>query len=268
MGSELHILNGGHALKIWEGCGFQGTPLVWLETYLEGPLPETEDLDSFRRDRAAFLATFEETKEIGFERLCAHLQRMDETLLKELPQRDVVLWFDSCIFDQTLLMRILYLLNAQKSTRRIFLWCSDNNCLTADDFREGSEKKICLTAEEVENTACAWRLFQRRDGEGMKQLAREKKFDRMPAMEKALYRCAEDVPDDEGLTRTQRQILHLAGEGGKNFREIFTALDAFEEYPFLGDTACRRLLDHLTACGRLICSAGRYTAANNKGPAI
>ena len=268
MVSELHILNGGCALKIWEKCRFQGTPLVWLETYLEGPLPETEDLSLFRKTRAAFLAAFEETKEIGFERLCSHLQKMDDTLLNELPQRDVMLWFDSCIFDQTLLMRLLYLLHGQKSERRIFLYCSANNCLTAEDFREGALKRICLTAEEVSNAACAWQFFQRRDAEGMKQLAREKKFDRMPAMEKALYRCAEDVPDRDGLTRTQRQILLIVSEGEKSFNEIFRGLDTFEEYPFLGDTACQRLLDHLTSCGRLICSAGRYSVAKNKGLAV
>ena len=265
MVSELHILNGDFALKIWEQCGFQGTALVWLETYLEGPLPETEDLDTFRKARAAFLATFEETKEIGFERLCSHLQRMDDTLLTESPQRDVMLWFDSCIFDQTLLMRILYLLHGQKSKRRVSLYCSGNNCLTAEDFRQGAQGRFCLTAEEIRYGACAWRLFQRRDAEGMKQLAREKKFDRMPAMEKALYRCAEDVPDGDGLTRTQRQILQLAAEGEKSFREIFTALDRFEEYPFLGDTACQRLLDHLTARGKLCCSGGRYRTKGSTG---
>ena len=42
--TELHILNGDFALGIWRQCGFTGQSLVWRETYLEGPLPETEDL--------------------------------------------------------------------------------------------------------------------------------------------------------------------------------------------------------------------------------
>ena len=33
--------------------------------------------------------------------------------------------------------------------------------------------------------------------------------------------------------------------------EIFKGLDEFEEYPFLGDTACQRLLDQLVRNGFL-----------------
>ena len=259
MERALHILNGDQALKLWEKCSFPGEALVWRETYLEGPLPDTEDLHTFRSARAAFLATFKETEGIGVDRLYSHLQRMDDTLLERSGKGDLMLWFDGCLFDQTLLMRILYLLNSQKNKGNVFLYCSDNNCLTLDDFCQGKRDRLCLTAEELRAAARGWLLYQRRDGAGLKQLACQQILDRLPRLQEALCRSAEEFPDGQGLTRTQRRILQLVGAGKSSFKEIFTGLDAFEKYPLLGDTACQRLLDHLTERRLLTCTAGRYT---------
>ena len=71
-------------------------------------------------------------------------------------------------------------------------------------------------------------------------------------MKKALLRCIDEIPDANGLTRTQRQILKLVADGRRSFIEIFKGLDAFEEFPFLGDTACQRQLDHLVQNGFLV----------------
>ena len=70
-------------------------------------------------------------------------------------------------------------------------------------------------------------------------------------MKKALRRCADEIPDQESLTRTQRQILQILSQKSCSFVEIFQALDEFEEYPFLGDTACQRLLNDLVKKGRI-----------------
>ena len=70
-------------------------------------------------------------------------------------------------------------------------------------------------------------------------------------MKKALLRCAEELPGADGLNRTQKQILQILSMGKRSFEEIFSGLDAFEEYPFLGDTACLRLLDDLQKKGLL-----------------
>ena len=78
-------------------------------------------------------------------------------------------------------------------------------------------------------------------------------------MRKALLRCIDEIPDRNGLSRTERQILKLVAEGRNEFMEIFKGLDRFEEYPFLGDTACQRLLDRLVRNGFLIRSGDRVS---------
>ncbi|MBO4631253.1 MAG: DUF1835 domain-containing protein [Lentisphaeria bacterium] len=251
--ADLHILNGDCALELWKQCGFSGQSLVWRETYLEGPLPETDDLEAFRAARAEYLSHFAELDGIGPERLANYLRKLDDSVL-DLPEAsDLTLWFDSCIFDQTLLMRILYLLDRKKNpSGRVFLFCCEGNVLSLDDFRQGDAEKVRLFPSDLETGARAWRFFQRKDAAGLLRLAETGNFERMPKLKKALIRCAEEVQEDEnGLNRTRRQILQLVASGCRSFQAIFKGLAALEEYPFLGDTACQRLLDDLVRRGLL-----------------
>ena len=87
-GPVLHILNGDHALELWQKCGFDGQSLVWREIYLEGPLPDTEDLSIFHAARAEYLSHFAELAGIGRDRLCRHLKKLDDhTAMLSYPQK-------------------------------------------------------------------------------------------------------------------------------------------------------------------------------------
>ena len=251
--ADLHILNGDCALELWEQCGFSGSELVWREIYLEGPLPETDDLDAFRAARAEYLSHFAELDGIGPERLARYLRKLDDSVLNLPETSSLMLWFDSCIFDQTLLMRILYLLDRKKNpSGRVFLFCCEGNALSLDDFRQGGAGKVRLFPSDLETGARAWRLFQRKDAAGLLRLAETGNFERLPKLKKALCRCAEEVQEDEnGLNRSRRQILQLVASGCRSFQEIFKGLAAMEENPFLGDTACQRHLDELVRRGLL-----------------
>ena len=257
-GTELHILNGDHALDLWKQCGFPGQSLVWRETYLEGPLPDTDDLDLFRHARAEYLSRFDELDEIGSARLYRHLLKMDEAVLS-LPENAVLmLWFDACMFDQTILMRILSLLCRNPNAVNVFLYCCEGNCLEKADFMHGDAGKIRLLPHDWQTAGEAWTLFLRKDAAGIMRLLEREPFERLPKMKKALLRCVDEIPDRNGLTRTQRQILSLVAGGRHAFMEIFRGLADFEEYPFLGDTACQRLLDQLVRNGFLSRRGDRY----------
>ena len=259
-GTVLHILNGDHALELWQKCGFDGQSLVWREIYLEGHLPDTDDLSVFHAARAEYLSHFAELAGIGSDRLCRHLKKLDDSILDLPGSSSLMLWFDSCIFDQTILMRILHLANRKNSgTGKVFLYCCEGNCLTIEDFRQGWLKKVQLQPDDLETADQAWQFFLHRDAAGMAQLAETGNFERLPKMKKAMFRCAEEVTEDRnGLNRTQRQILKLVADGRHGFMEIFKGLAAFEEYPFLGDTGCQRQLDQLVRDGFLLRSGNRY----------
>lgn len=251
-GTELHILNGDYACELWKKCNFQTQSLVWREIYLEGPLPDTDDLAVFRAARAEYLSHFTELAGIGAARLGQYLRKLDESVLNLPDESELMLWFDRCIFDQTLIMRILYLLARRKTMPgNVFLYCCDGYCLTDNDFKNGYAGRIQLLPHDLRTAGKAWLLFLRKDADGLLKLAREEDFERLTGMKKALIRCADEMPDQNGLTRTQRQIMQLVAAGRHSFPEIFKGLDAFEEYPFLGDTACRRQLEVLVRKGLL-----------------
>ena len=208
-GTELHILNGDFALELWRQCGFKGQSLVWRETYLEGPLPETDDLRVFWAARAEFLSHFTELANIDKSHIYSHLQTMDETVLGLPDKSTLMLWFDSCIFDQTILMRVLHLVRKIKTDISVFLYCCSSNCLVKDDFMVGETRKVQLLPEDFEVADEAWYHFIRKDANGLKQLIERELFERLPQMKKALMRCVDEIPDANGLTRTQRQMLKL-----------------------------------------------------------
>ena len=250
--ADLHIFNGDCALALWQKFGFSDPTLVWRETYLEGPLPDTDDLHLFRLARAEYLATFEELADITAEQLYRHLQILDDTLLNLTCNQELMLWFDACIFDQTMLMRILYLLyNKCSKLPGILLYCCDGNVLQTNDFILAETQKVRLNTQDLQLAARAWQLFVRRDAGGLQELSGNGNFEHLKQMQNALLRCAEEIPDAEGLTRTGRQILHLLEHGSLSFQEIFNGLKKFEKLPFLGDTACRRILTELIRQGRL-----------------
>ena len=162
-GTELHILNGDYALELWKQCGFQAQSLVWRETYVEGPLPDTDDPDVFRQVRAEYLSHFEELAGIDQARLYRHLQKMDETVLLLPKNATLMLWFDSCMFDQTILMRILSLLNRKDTAVNVFLYCCEGNCLKKADFMRGDSGKVRLLPHDWAAAGEAWTLFIRKD---------------------------------------------------------------------------------------------------------
>ena len=85
---DLHILNGDYAAKLLRKCIDSGEALVWRETYLEGPLPEVEDLHLFRKARAEFLSGFAEISHIGYDALYKHLKSLEDAVL-ELPENSL-----------------------------------------------------------------------------------------------------------------------------------------------------------------------------------
>ena len=104
----LHILNGDCALPGWRQCGFSGEALVWRENYLQGVLPDTEDVTEFNRIRAAELHKIAPEKP---ERaIFAELQAMHQKLCSLQDGDSLVLWLDRCPFDEALKKRLLHLI--------------------------------------------------------------------------------------------------------------------------------------------------------------
>ena len=239
----LRIFNGDCACDAWKKVtGGREDHLVWRETYLEGPLPADGSLEDFERTRAEFLHSI--VPEYPEEKLYQFLLSLDRKILSLTAQDSVLLYFDCCMYDMVMLARIMFLL--QKSPAKVFLFC--------EDAVLGNEKELYtrplnafqqVTAKEIAIFAAAWQAI-------LQGPAAVEKFNladtaaTLPHLARAMRRYSADHPADGSLGKSHQILRDLVcTEQLHSFPEIFRTFNAREQYPFLGDTACRRMLDTL-----------------------
>ena len=117
----LHITSGDIAGKILEDSGLPGEVLVWHDILYDGSRnpgwPNRETLSN----RAIFL---EQVTDGGLHReyILKTLRHQYNTLESAGTYDDVVLWFDACLFDQSMLAHILACM-AEKKITRVELLC-------------------------------------------------------------------------------------------------------------------------------------------------
>ena len=106
MENTLHITSGDSAGGSLAKAGLPGTVLVWHDIMYDGPRnagwPDEDTLNA----RAAFL---QEATAGGLDKQCVleTLRNQYQRLAEAATQEHIVLWFDACLFDQSMLAHIL-----------------------------------------------------------------------------------------------------------------------------------------------------------------
>jgi hypothetical protein len=106
MNSVLHITSGDFAGTLLSRSGLYGDILVWHDILYEGPRKPGWPQDDVLEARARFL---EETTGGGLNRVYV-LETLKDQYRKLAAAADysrIVLWFDACLFDQSMLAHIL-----------------------------------------------------------------------------------------------------------------------------------------------------------------
>ena len=123
MTETLHITSGdiagGHLAK----SGLPGEVFVWHDILYDGPRRPGWPDEATLNGRAVFL---EKTTGGGLKRqpILETLHKQYGKLVEAAADKDIVLWFDACLFDQSMLAHILACLRRQ-SARRVALLCVD-----------------------------------------------------------------------------------------------------------------------------------------------
>jgi hypothetical protein len=93
----------------------------------------------------------------------------------------------------------------------------------------------------------------------------------LPFLAGALRRHLQQLPSVEnGLSRTERQILEIASEGGHTFHTLFPALARREERIFLGDDRVRDWIRGLVECRTplIVLEGGIYRVTDAGGDVL
>ena len=108
----LHITNGDMTVGVLKAAEMPGTYLAWRDVLHDGPVPAGLSLSELSRTRVEFIAScgWGKAEEIG--RQFVTRDAMVEASAKE---DEVVLWFESDLYDQLQLCQVLAWYNDQPS---------------------------------------------------------------------------------------------------------------------------------------------------------
>ena len=241
----LHIHCGDSSAGMLARSGVTGEILVWREIYIAGPvpggLPETE----WRRVRAAFLTSFG----LPLDGVLRETEARYAKLAGVGAFDEVVLWFDACLFDQTLLIHLLDRLGRVTLNQTVLsLICiSDRGLgeLRPDEMAALFPTRALVTAEQIRLAQDAWAAFTAPDPRRIESvLARD--CAALPYLAPALRRHLQQFPSvRNGLNRLQNQALEVVAAGTAKLGPIFVQVSDREEQKFIGDTMLWACLDEL-----------------------
>ena len=198
--------------------------LPWRDILHEGPVPGGIDDSLLRSERAAFLARAGWGDGVTLLEL---FERRDAKLVRGAQEREPWLWFEDDVYDQLQLLQILDMLGrhlAPESTQKLI------------DVSRDAEREVIgeRTVDDAARRAAraAWAAFRSSDPRKWVSVDPPE----LPHVGPALKRLAQELPwTRDGLSRTERTALAAVADGADDPIEMFRALQAAEERPFMGD---------------------------------
>ena len=232
----LHVTNGDAAAERIRALGLPGDVLPWRDVLHEGPVPAPATLDSLRPLRARFLAGDDNSRAVE---VAQELESRDRRLGAGASEDEVVLWFEHDLYDQLQLLQILDWWSADRGRKaKLTLAQSDDylSLMQAQALRSLWERRREVTDSQFKAARHAWATFAAPDPQAMNAVVDT--VSDLPHVRRAILRHLEEFPAVEnGLSRTERQILETLVVGSWPLRDLFTAAHHDREDPFfLGDS--------------------------------
>jgi hypothetical protein len=218
----LHVTNGESTAITLRQTSLDGDVLPWRDVLNEGPLLR----EGFNAARAAFLSASgwgdEHQLLQGFEDRDKQLAGAD----------DLVLWFEHDLYDQLQLLQVLTLIEGRDAE----LINVDRYLgpMTAPELEALWPERRAVTDELVELGRTGWAAVTAPDPTVIETLL-DRDTSALPFLAAALRRFLEELPDEQGLSRSERQMLELLVERARTPFELFLASQEREEAHFDGD---------------------------------
>jgi hypothetical protein len=250
----LHLTNGDMAVGVLRAAELPGAYLPWRDVLHEGPVPAGLSLERLSRLRAEFIVSCGWGKA---EEVNRQFHTRDAALEASLSEDEVILWFESDLYDLLQLCQVLAWYNEQRSTSpKMSLICVDKDAdgtfrglsqLKPDSIKALYESRAAVRDALTALAARAWDAFRAPEPVALDAL-RAKGTPALPVLAPALERLLEELPSKtNGLSRTEHAALAAVAEGARAPAEIFVAVHTREDRPFMGDWAFWRVLARLAS---------------------
>jgi hypothetical protein len=251
----LHITNGDSAGQTIGASGLPGVWLAWKDVLHEGPVPAGLALAELSETRAQFIA--DQGWSGDYASVLADFHARDAVLAGYSAHEEVILWFEHDLYDQLQLLQLLdWFAGRGLGATRLSLICIGTfpgrarflgiGELTSTELASLFPTRHLVTQEELALGSAAWSAFRAPEPIALEGLLAGD-TSALPFLGAALLRHMEEFPaTQDGLARTQRELLTVIRAGSQAPRAIFSAWQAMEVAPYMGDTP---LWSHLRDLG-------------------
>jgi hypothetical protein len=250
----LHVTNGDSVAVSLLQTSLGGDSFAWRDAYHEGPVRSGERsrlIDA----RAAFLSSCGWGEE---DAIRDDLLARDARFVSALREgREIVLWFEHDLYDQLQLVDVLALAGDTGFDPEQLELIEIGSFPGRPGFRGLGELnppqleslwplRRPVTDEDTAGAQRAWEAVRRADPRGIAEVRIDPPASR-PFLAAAFGRLLEELPaTNDGLSRTERQLLELLEDGPLLTGALFVASQDLEGAPFHGDAWILRTLAELT----------------------
>jgi hypothetical protein len=245
MKKVFHITSGDIAGERLAKTGLPGEVFVWHDILYDGPRQPGWPSENTLSSRALFL---EESTAGGLDRdrILKTLHNQYRRLAETASLERIVLWFDACLFDQSMLVHILTCLS-QKGIRKVELLCVDAfpgikpfhglGQLQPEQLASLYTNRRPVTDEQFRFAAVVDTAFATQDAALLTELS-ESTAPPLPWVPAAVNRWLQEKPDlTTGLGRLESLAIAAVRAGCETPNKIFGSVAAADTPPqFWGDT--------------------------------
>jgi len=224
----LHITNGAAVASQLHIYDPNANVLDWGDVLHEGPTPAGLSFQEMNRTRARFLSG------LGLGEYETIVRQMDdrETLLSG--DTKFTLWFEEDLYDQLQVLQILDWFGGCKGAQLALVWIPQG--VRAGELGAFHAARRTVREGILEAGGAGWKAFC---AATPKPLLRFLKTgaSAIPHLSKALVRHLQEYPSKQnGLSRTERQILETLAAGPATPLQVFAASQSREESVYMVDS--------------------------------
>ena len=250
----LHVANGSSTTRTIAEAGIPGLLSIWADPLHDGPVPGDLTDDALLEVRARFLGAPAEDSGIDpVEGLKAWRQIIE----RDDAYDELVLWFEHDLFDQLNLIQLLSWLHRRlPSSKVVSLVCIGSypgrpdfkglGELTTAELAPLLDTRQPVTESQYVLAQRAWNAFRQATPDALDDFRRTD-TSALPYLAPALVRFLQEYPwTIDGLSRTERRLLHIAEAGSITLATAFARMHEDEVAYYITDTSLAELVETLS----------------------
>jgi hypothetical protein len=266
----LHVANGTCTTRLIEAAGIPGTLSIWADPLHDGPVPggltDAELLAVRARHLVDPAAPGDAINDMG---------RWRAVIERHQSYDELILWFEHDLFDQLNLVQLLtWIREHLPAGKMVSLVCIGSfpghprftglGELTPAELGSLLESRKRVSDAQYSLARLAWDAFRQPTPEAMDHLRRTD-TSALPYLAVAIARFLQEYPwTTDGLSRSERRLLQLAGAEGVGLSAAFPRMHDDEDAYYITDTSIAALAEDLSRTSPpLLTHAPAETAGGN-----